>query len=135
MTRFNPIKPIDAYHFLNQNTDALLIDVRTKRELDLVGKPKINGHQYFCIEWQRYPDGQLNDEFIDHLLSIAHFDTPLIFLCRSAFRSKAAATAAIAAGFKKVYDVEEGFEGQANIWGERQTIDGWCFHQLPIDTL
>jgi rhodanese-related sulfurtransferase len=65
------------------------------------------------------------------LRDVARLDQPLLLLCRSAVRSHAAARAATAAGFTRVYNVLEGFEGQRTIDGRRGEIDGWRRQGLP----
>jgi rhodanese-related sulfurtransferase len=55
----------------------------------------------------------------------------VLFLCRSAARSKLAAVAAAQAGFPNAYDLLEGFEGDKDGSGHRKTVTGWCFRGLP----
>ena len=110
---------------------ARLIDVRTHAELDWVGRPLIGDGQYSHLEWSLYPGGAPNPEFMEQLRQLAGCDTPLIFLCRSAARSKAAAKAARAAGHSRAYDLLEGFEGNKDGQGHRKTVGGWCFRGLP----
>jgi len=105
--------------------------VRTRAELDWVGRPAIDGAQYAHIEWIRYPGSVPNAEFIEQLRQVATPDTPVLFLCRSAARSKLAAVAAQKAGFTQAFDLLEGFEGDKDGQGHRKTVAGWCFRGLP----
>jgi len=57
--------------------------------------------------------------------------TPILLLCRSAARSKAAAAAATAAGYMQAFDILEGFEGDKNTEGHRKSVTGWCWRGLP----
>lgn len=123
--------PAEAFELLQLNPDARLVDVRTRAELDWVGRPVVGDGQYIHIEWTRYPGGLPNSEFIDQLRAAASPVVPVIFLCRSAARSKLAAVAAEKAGFTKAYDLLEGFEGVKDGHGHRKTGDGWCFRGLP----
>jgi rhodanese-related sulfurtransferase len=125
------LSPAEAFEFLQLNPAARLIDVRTRAELDWVGRPVIGDGQYAHIEWTRYPGGVPNSEFIDTLRGIASTDTPVLFLCRSAARSKLAADAAQQAGFARAYDILEGFEGAKDGHGHRKTVEGWCHRGLP----
>jgi rhodanese-related sulfurtransferase len=59
------------------------------------------------------------------------FEVPLLFLCRSGIRSKAAAIAMTALGYKHCYNIAEGFEGDKDDAGHRGTIGGWKVHGLP----
>jgi rhodanese-related sulfurtransferase len=54
-----------------------------------------------------------------------------MFLCRSGVRSHAAAIAATQAGWKEAYNILEGFEGDKNAEGQRNSVGGWKFARLP----
>lgn len=58
-------------------------------------------------------------------------DLTIMALCRSGKRSESAAELLIAAGFRSVYNVIEGFEGDRDENKHRSTINGWRFHGLP----
>lgn len=123
--------PAEAFELLQLDTRARLVDVRTRAELDWVGRPLIGDGQYVNLEWSRYPGGAPNPEFIEQLRQVASPDTPILLLCRSAARSKAAAQAATQAGFEQAFDILEGFEGGKDGQGHRKTAEGWCFRGLP----
>lgn len=126
------VSPNEAFELLQLDPQARLVDVRTRAELDWVGRPLVGDGQYVHIEWTRYPGGVPNAEFIDQLKqALPSADTPVLFLCRSAARSKLAAVAAAQAGFEKAYDLLEGFEGDKDGNGHRKTVTGWCFRGLP----
>jgi len=126
------VSPHEAFEWLQLDPRARLVDVRTRAELDWVGRPLVGDGQYVHIEWSRYPGGVPNVEFIDQLTqAVASADTPVLFLCRSAARSKLAAVAAAQAGFGSAYDLLEGFEGDKDGNGHRKTVTGWCFRGLP----
>ncbi|RKP50311.1 rhodanese-like domain-containing protein [Pararobbsia silviterrae] len=125
------LSPAESLEFLTLEPNARLVDVRTRAELDWVGRPQVPAEQYVHIEWIRYPGSIPNAEFIEQLRAAAQPDTPLLFLCRSAARSKLAAVAASNAGFTKAYDLLEGFEGDKDATGHRKTVSGWCFRGLP----
>ncbi|CAB3747346.1 rhodanese-like domain-containing protein [Paraburkholderia humisilvae] len=125
------LSPAEAFELLELDPRVRLIDVRTRAELDWVGRPLVGDGQYAHIEWTRYPGGVPNAEFIDQLRQVAKPDTPVLLLCRSAARSKLAAVAAAQAGFTKMMDLLEGFEGDKDSQGHRKTVSGWCFRGLP----
>ncbi|GLU31439.1 rhodanese-like domain-containing protein [Trinickia caryophylli] len=125
------LAPAEAFEFLELDPNARLVDVRTRAELDWVGRPVVGDGRYVHIEWTRYPGGVPNPEFLDTLRAAASPDTPVVFLCRSAARSKLAAVAAAQAGFTQAYDLLEGFEGGKDGNGHRKTVDGWCYRGLP----
>ncbi|MPW17397.1 rhodanese-like domain-containing protein [Paraburkholderia sp. CNPSo 3157] len=125
------VTPAEAFELLQLDPRARLVDVRTRAELDWVGRPVVGDGQYAHVEWTRYPGGVPNVEFIDQLRQVATPDTPVLLLCRSAARSKLAAIAATQAGFTKALDLLEGFEGDKDGQGHRKTVTGWCFRGLP----
>ena len=104
-----------------------LVDVRTKPELQYVGK--IPGS--LAIEWQTWPGGKPNAEFIGELAAAVGKDEPVMFLCRSGARSHGAAEAAMRAGWKETYNVLEGFEGDKDGAEHRNTVNGWRKAGLP----
>jgi rhodanese-related sulfurtransferase len=126
------VSPAEAFELLQLDTRARLVDVRTRAELDWVGRPLVGDGQYVHVEWTRYPGGVPNPEFLAQLeQAVTAKDTPVVFLCRSAARSKLAAVAAAQAGFPKAFDLLEGFEGDKDGNGHRKTVSGWCFRGLP----
>ena len=125
------LSPAEAFELLQLDPRARLVDVRTRAELDWVGRPVIGDGQYAHVEWTRYPGGMPNAEFLAQLRAAIEPDTPVLFLCRSAARSKLAAVEAAKAGFTKAYDLLEGFEGDKDSQGHRKTVSGWCFRGLP----
>jgi rhodanese-related sulfurtransferase len=104
-----------------------LVDVRTKPELQYVGK--IPGS--LAVEWQTWPGGTQNPEFIGELAAAVGKGEPVMFLCRSGARSHSAAEAAMRAGWKETYNVLEGFEGDKDAGGHRNTVGGWRKAGLP----
>lgn len=125
------VLPAEAFELLQLDPRTRLVDVRTRAELDWVGRPVIGDGQYAHVEWTRYPGAVPNQEFLQQLSQLASADTSVLFLCRSAARSKLAAIAATQAGFTKAYDLLEGFEGDKDGQGHRKTVSGWCFRGLP----
>jgi rhodanese-related sulfurtransferase len=106
---------------------AKLVDVRTEAELHYVGS--VPGTD--AIEWNTYPDGTRNPEFLNQLADTVPKDVPVMFLCRSGVRSHQAAIAATQAGWKEAYNILEGFEGDKDANGHRGTLGGWRKAGLP----
>jgi len=125
------LSPAEAFELLQLDPRTRLVDVRTRAELDWIGRPLVGDGQYAHVEWTRYPGGVPNTEFLDQLRQVATSDTPVLLLCRSAARSKLAAVAATQAGFTKALDLLEGFEGDKDSQGHRKTVSGWCYRGLP----
>lgn len=134
MSYAGDIAPSEAWKMLSQDKAARLVDVRTRPEWSFVGVPDLSGlgKQTLFLSWQDYPAMQINPAFVADLArTIPDRAAPLLFLCRSGARSKAAAMALTAAGYARCYNVSEGFEG--NLDGERHRgrIGGWKAAGLP----
>jgi rhodanese-related sulfurtransferase len=117
--------PAEAHRLMQAG--AKLVDVRTKPELQYVGS--VPGA--LAVEWQTYPGNKPNAEFLAELAAAVPKDTPVMFLCRSGARSHAAAEAATRAGWKETYNVLQGFEGDKDGNGQRNSVNGWRKAGLP----
>ena len=117
--------PAEA-HVLMQS-GAKLVDVRTDPELLYVGA--VPGSE--AIVWNIFPDGTRNPDFLKQLGEAAGKDEPVMFLCRSGVRSHQAAIAATQAGWQEAYNILEGFEGDKDAQGHRNTVGGWRKAGLP----
>ena len=128
------IRPKEAWDILQKDPAACLIDVRTDAEWRYVGVPKLDalGKRTHCVCWQVYPDNNVNDRFVEQVKDQGvRPDQTVLLLCRSGQRSKNAAIALTAAGFKCCYNVAEGFEGDRDGAGHRGTVGGWKVAGLP----
>ncbi|MFM9970224.1 MAG: rhodanese-like domain-containing protein [Burkholderiales bacterium] len=122
------LTPLEASALLQADPNAKLVDVRTQAELDWVGH--VPGS--ITIEWNSWPDGERNQNFIERLKAEApQDDSPVLFLCRSGARSHNAAIAATQAGYTLCFNVLEGFEGDKDEQGHRNKRGGWRFAGLP----
>lgn len=133
MTYAGDVEPAEAYAALAADEDAVLVDVRTAAEWNYVGVPDLSdlGKRVIYLEWQRFPDGAVNGDFVGQLRDAGIPDSaPIYFLCRSGVRSAAAARAATAAGLGPSYNVADGFEGPHDEHGHR-TVSGWKAAGLP----
>jgi len=127
------VRPTQAYAALQSEAEAVLVDVRTTAEWSYVGQPDLTqiGKRVIFLEWQQYPDGRLNQSFVEQLREAGVGEgVPLYFLCRSGVRSAAAAMAATAAGLGPAYNVTDGFEGPVGLDGHRG-VAGWKADGLP----
>lgn len=106
---------------------AHLIDVRTTEERKFVGHVPNTLH----IAWQTGPALIKNPRFLRELENKLPKDAAILFLCRSGKRSAAAATAATNAGFTRVFNVREGFEGDLDERQQRGAVSGWRQRGLP----
>jgi len=126
------LTPQEADAILRADASAQLVDVRTKAELELVGRVPSALH----VEWAFYPGMVANPDFAAQLqaqlnLKGADKNTVIMFLCRTGGRSHNAAVVAESLGYMHVYNVLEGFEGDANEYKQRTLINGWKHAGLP----
>lgn len=125
------VTPQEAYALLQSDNQIKLIDVRTNAERDWVGKVVIPENQHGAIQWNTYPGGTPNPDFLAQLQQVAYKDSVVLFLCRSGVRSRHAAKLATENGFTQCFDILEGFEGDKDTQGHRKTVSGWCKAGLP----
>ena len=133
MSYAGDVPPQEAYAALGSDPTAVLVDVRTSAEWSYVGLPDLTGlgKQVLPVEWQRFPDGSVNERFLDQLRDAGVTEgAPIYFLCRSGVRSAAAAAAATRAGLGPAYNVADGFEGPLDGQGHR-SVAGWKVAGLP----
>ncbi len=112
---------------LREAAAAIIVDVRSRAELDFVGR--IPGSVE--IELKTWPGMQANPDFVQQLKQAVPADAKVMFICRSGARSHDAAMAAKAAGYDAAYNVLEGFEGDRDPSGHRNTVGGWRAAGLP----
>ena len=128
------VTPSEAWQILADDTDAVLVDVRTAAEWNFVGVPELSSlsKKPMLISWQRFPDMSQNQEFASELARAGvPSSAPVLFICRSGARSAAAAEYCTAEGFANCYNVIEGFEGVLDAHKQRGRISGWKMHALP----
>ncbi|HDZ89351.1 MAG: hypothetical protein JRJ09_03945 [Deltaproteobacteria bacterium] len=111
---------LEAYDMLNTVPDTYLIDVRTRAEYQLVGHP-INAYLFPYMfmstrlkknsETYTYGINVKNRAFVAEIAKVFKKTDNLLIISRDGWRSALAAKELIDAGFKKTYNVENGFEG------------------------
>ncbi len=125
--------PKMAVERLNENPEAVLIDVRTRAEYKNIGYPENS----ILIPWFDEPDLKSDPEaFYQSVLSELGdrsevMDTELILICRSGFRSNEALICLQDKGFNKVSHVATGFEGDADENDVRGNLNGWTHDGMP----
>lgn len=122
------LTPQEVYQVLQLAQPAKLVDVRSRAELELVGKIPQAVH----IEWAFYPGMVANPDFPAQLEMQIDKESVVIFMCRSGSRSHQAATLAAQCGYTEAYNMLEGFEGAATPdTRQRCKINGWKVAGLP----
>jgi rhodanese-related sulfurtransferase len=120
------VTPQEA-HALTHEAGAQIVDVRTRAELDWVGR--IPGAVE--IELLTYPGSRPNPDFLRQLEQKVPKEAMVLFICRSGGRSHNAAMMAAQAGYTDAFNVLEGFEGDKDAAGHRNTTGGWRAAGLP----
>jgi rhodanese-related sulfurtransferase len=120
------VTPVEAYRLAALGA-AAIVDVRTRPEWEFVGR--IEGACF--VEWRAWGATEPHRDFVENVASQFAPDRPLLLLCRSAVRSHHAAEALTRAGFRHAYNILEGFEGDRDALGRRNTVGGWRFAGLP----
>jgi rhodanese-related sulfurtransferase len=119
--------PAEAHKLMQQLPKSKLVDVRSRAELEWVGR--VSG--CVAVEWNTWPGGNRNLNFLADLESLVQLDDIAMFLCRSGARSHHAAIAATRAGYINAYNVLQGFEGDKDASGQRNKTGGWRAAGLP----
>jgi len=129
------LTPADAWKLCQENSRALLIDVRSSMEHLFVGHPVGAVH----VPWIDEPDWVVNSHFVTDIRKLIlggvvgddDSSVPIVLICRSGKRSKEAGQLLIDSGIHNVYNIDEGFEGELDDEHHRSTQGGWRFHNLP----
>ena len=119
-----------------------IIDVRTPEEYLFVGHPDMAWKIPVATqiyEWdaekKQYPMKPLLD-FVARVQTIAKPDDTLMVMCRSGGRSAMAVNKLAEAGFRNVYNITDGFEGDAvknpdSVFDGQRLVNGWKNSVLP----
>ena len=125
--------PKMAVERLQNNPQALFVDVRSKAEFKYVGYPENS----ILIPWIDDPDWQPNPEvFSDSVMQELDgrenlLNTEIILICRSGFRSNEALKCLENKGFTQVSHVASGFEGDLDENDHRGNLNGWRHDGMP----
>lgn len=120
------VTPQEAWELFSRD-EVVFVDVRTAEERKFVGQVADTVH----VPWATGTALNRNPRFIKELERVAGKDEAILFLCRSGKRSAAAAEAATQAGFRNVFNVLEGFEGDLDEQQRRGAFNGWRHAGLP----
>ena len=126
----------EAWDVLANDPAAVLIDVRTNIEWQLIGKPDLAsiGKDVIYLQWVTMQG--VNANFIDELKAalMEHGvtqDSPVFFMCQSGGRSKMSAMQCTEQGYSHCYNLAEGFEGELDEQQHRNSVSGWKVAGLP----
>lgn len=125
-----------AWAVMAEQPAATLIDVRTKIEWQLIGQPDLSSldKEPIYLEWVTM--NGVNENFVAELQATLEErgtakTAPLFFMCQSGGRSKIAAMQCTELGYEACYNIAEGFEGDLDRHGHRNSVSGWKVAGLP----
>lgn len=132
------VAPELAWQVLQNESDAVLVDVRTNAEWSFVGVADLSplGKQPLTVEWQSLPKMARNADFDADVKAAlvaqqAGADSAIVFICRSGARSREAAISMTRHGFRRCYNLAGGFEGDLDADHHRGGKNGWKHAGLP----
>lgn len=127
----------EAYEMWLSAADTVkVIDVRTPEEYAFVGHPEMSWNIPIAfVTYQRKDSrfeygSRMNPDFVAHVLEVAAPTDVLLVTCRSGGRSAMAVNALAAAGFKNVYNIVDGVEGDKvhdpdSVFDGKRMRNGW----------
>lgn len=127
------LTPREAWALIQQQPDALFVDVRMEIESLYVGRPPAVEN----IPWYEYPDLTPNAAAFAAAVEreAGSQASTVVLICRSGKRTVDAGRALEAAGFTDVVNVLHGFEGELDDGFHRSSISGWRFDGLPWEQM
>jgi rhodanese-related sulfurtransferase len=114
----------------------MILDVRTPEEMLFVGHPPMAWKIPVAVqsyEWdsakQEFPMKLLPD-FVARVKQVASADDTILAMCRSGGRSAIAVNLLAQAGFKHVYNIFDGMEGDTvedpqSVFAGQHLVNGW----------
>lgn len=129
------LEPSEAHRLLQEQPQAVLVDVRSTMEYLMIGHPVGAVH----IPWLDEPDWAPNPRFVVQVRELMlggvicdDGECPAILLiCRSGRRSMEAGKVLLESGFNRIYSIKDGFEGPQDEHHHRSAIAGWRHEGLP----
>jgi len=126
----------EAWDVLAANPAAILVDVRTQVEWQLIGKPDLSSINHEPVYLQWVPMQGINENFVEDLKAALDErqvapEAPIYFMCQSGGRSKMSAMQCTALGYTACYNIAEGFEGDLDDQQHRNSVSGWKVAGLP----
>jgi rhodanese-related sulfurtransferase len=134
---------VEAYRQWKAEPDGVkIIDVRTPEEYIYIGHPAMAWNiplKFIEHKWDpvaKKPVMTTNADFVAQVKRIANPGDTLLVTCRSGQRSAPAVNLLAEAGFKKVYSVIDGFEGDKvkdpeSVFQGQRKRNGWRNAGLP----
>ena len=114
------ILSLEAFDMLNTVPDTYVIDVRTRAEYQFIGHPYqayLFPYMFFTSNFVKedekysYAMSTKNEAFVEEISKVFKKTDNILVISRDGTRSSLATKDLVDAGFQKVFDVEDGFEG------------------------
>jgi rhodanese-related sulfurtransferase len=132
----------DAYEKWKGSPETVkIIDVRTTEEYLFVGHAEMAWNipsMLQCYEWDenRKLPMKPNPDFVSQVKEVAKPSDTLLVMCRSGGRSALAVNRLAEAGFRNVYNITDGMEGDAvddptSVFHNKRMKNGWKNSALP----
>ena len=123
------IKSSEIEDFIKENSNTVLLDVRTENEWNSLGKPKaedLNSKTYFVTVSHDLTNWQVPDQnFIVNVKKKIGKDKKILVMCAAGGRSMIAANLLENEGYS-VLNVSDGYSGNSQ-------DPGWKKSNLPVD--
>ena len=123
------IKSSEIEDFIKENSNTVLLDVRTENEWNSLGKPKaedLNSKTYFVTVSHDLSNWQVPDQnFIVNVKKKIGKDKKILVMCAAGGRSMIAANLLENEGYS-VLNVSDGYSGNSQ-------DPGWKKSNLPVD--
>jgi rhodanese-related sulfurtransferase len=125
-----------AWDALAKDPAAILVDVRTKIEWQLIGQPDLSSLNKEPVNLQWVTMEGINENFSEELKAALEersvaVDAPVYFMCQSGGRSKMSAMQCTELGYSQCFNIAEGFEGDLDEQKHRNSVSGWKVAELP----
>jgi rhodanese-related sulfurtransferase len=126
------ISPLEASKILEENGEAIYLDVRTVPEY-IAAHPR--GAMNVPVVTPNPSSGQMspNPQFLPVIEAVLAKDTEIIVGCMSGMRSQLAADLMQKAGYQNVSNMQGGFGGARDPMG-RVVSQGWRDAGLPVES-
>ena len=119
-----------------------ILDVRTPEEYLFVGHPAMAYHVPLAFQTYRWDPGKKrlpmkpNPDFVSQVKQVARPSDTILVICRSGGRSAQAVDRLAEAGFKRVYSIIDGMEGDVvedpgSVFQGQRMKNGWKNSGLP----
>ena len=124
-----------AWRWLQSDAAIRLIDIRSTQEFLFVGHPLGAAHIPYIDEPDWIPNPCFTNQVRALLPVVAEVgvkrEDPILLICRSGERSKAAGEVLLEDGVNNVFSIIAGFEGPLDKYDHRSGISGWRYEGLP----